>query len=173
MRHDLTAGSVYIFTDSSGTWARVAELTGSDRFHATASAPGGDRRDEQHRRRARPRQDCRQRLRVHRRRRPVDAGIGTEPALYAAATSGTRLPFGSDRHRRRSSGSSPVRNAFVFNGTGTAWTQAATLLEPVPATRAHDFGSAVAVDGSTAVVGAWIATKGAARHTRFPSACPL
>ena len=81
--------------------------------------------------------------------------------LYREATSGTQSafperPLSSVLRRNRTYG----RRIGVFSGSGAASSSSCTLSGT--GTGVHDFGSAVAVDGSTAAVGAWIAKKGAA-----------
>ncbi len=154
------AGSAYVFSDSGGSWAQVAELVGSDTvagdwFGAAVAIDGTN-------------------VIVG---APVHAGAGSAYVFTDAGGSWTQaseltgaVPGGYFGYAVGLSGATAIvgapadpahtGNAFVFSGSGAAWSLVATLSGT--GTGVHDFGSAVAVDGSTAAVGAWIAKKGAA-----------
>jgi FG-GAP repeat len=52
-------------------------------------------------------------------------------------------------------GTGPIsRSAYLFTGAGNSWSQQAKLLTPNPTNSLDDFGSAVALLGDTAIVGA-------------------
>ncbi|MFI4915768.1 MAG: GC-type dockerin domain-anchored protein [Phycisphaerales bacterium JB060] len=72
---------------------------------------------------------------------------------YASGFDGERLIVGAPRYP----GSSENEGAaYIFVRNGLAWTQEVELRQPTPETGA-DYGSAVAVSGDVAVVGAWLA----------------
>ena len=148
------AGSAYVFTDSGGTWTQAAELHGSDNAAGDwfGSAVGVDGTTALV-------------------GAPAHAGVagsayvfsdtgGTWPqsaemngsvALgyfgYAVAISGANAIVGAPGV------SSTAGNAFIFSDTGGTWSQTATLSGTGGGV--HDFGQAVAVDGTVAAVGAW------------------
>jgi hypothetical protein len=148
------AGSAYVFTNSGGAWTQAAELAGSDNaagdwfgssvaFDGTTAVVGA----------------------------PVHAGIVGSAYLftdtggtwaqsaelngtiavgyfgYAVGISGTTAIIGAPGDPSKSG------NVFLFNNSGGTWSPSATLKGAVGGV--HDFGSAVAIDGTVAAVGAW------------------
>ena len=150
------AGRAYVFTKTASGWKQTAELKGSDTVGwrrissassvaisgttavvgatATPRTPGGRTCSPRpHRLEAGGRAEG---LR-HRRRRQFG---------YSVAISGTTVVVGADDH------ANGAGRAYVFTKTANGWKQAAELKGSD--TVAGDFGSSVAISGTTAVVGA-------------------
>jgi FG-GAP repeat len=100
--HAGKVGSAYVFSDGGGTWAQTAELKGS---------------------------------------------VALGYFGYAVGISGTTAIVGAPGDP------SKTGHAFMFTNTGVTWSQTTTLSGV--GSGVHDFGSAVAVDGTVAAVGAW------------------
>ena|GEM_PF-1929600 len=153
------AGSAYVFTDSGGTWTQTAELQGSDNAAGDwfGSAVGVDGTNAIV-------------------GAPAHAGVGGSAYVfsdtggtwsqsaelsgsvvlgyfgYAVGISGTNAIVGAPGVPTKKG------NAFIFSDTGGTWSQTATLSGVGGGV--HDFGQAVAVDGTVAAVGAWATNKG-------------
>jgi hypothetical protein len=159
--HSAFAGSAYVFTETGGTWSQAAELQASDSapgawFGASVAVDGTNAVVGA----------------------PASAGntgsayvftqtgsawpqaiefTGTAPLAYfgyAVAISGTSAIVGAPGIPTKQG------SAFIFTLSGGVWAQAAALAGT--GNGVHDFGSAVAINGTTAVVGAWFHTAGAA-----------
>lgn len=103
-----TQGTAYVFTESGGTWSQTDELTASD-------GAAGDK-------------------------------FGSSVALFD-----TTAIIGAIDHTVGTNSDQGV--AYVFTGSGSAWTQAAELTASDGAAN-DQFGDAVAISGTTAVIGA-------------------
>ena len=104
VRKNSSTGAAYVFAGSGTAWSQQAELTAAD------AAPGD--------------------------------GFG-----YSVAISGSAVVVGADWKN------SFTGAAYVFAGSGTAWSQQAELT-PADAATGEFFGDSVAISGSTVVVGA-------------------
>lgn len=87
---------------------------------------------------------------------PADAVLGATGRFgEAVAISGGTIVVGAP-YVERPTGQTAAGEVYVFTGSGATWTQQATLLDPGQEDLLHDsrFGSAVAIEGDTVVVGA-------------------
>ena len=155
------AGSAYVFTLVGSTWSQTAELHASDAsagawFGASVAVDGGTAVVG------------------------APATAGNTGDAYVFTQTGSAWPQTAELTGSASnsyfgyavavSGTSTIvgapgipnnqGNAYVFTLTGGSWTQAAALVGSGGG--AHDFGAAVAINGATAVVGAWMHKGGAA-----------
>jgi FG-GAP repeat len=159
--HSAYAGSAYVFSASGGTWSQTAELQASDStpgawFGASVAVDGSNAIVG------------------------APASAGTTGSAYMFTQSGGAWPQAAEFTGPLSqdyfgyavavSGTSAIvgapgiptkqGNAYVFALTGGVWTQAGAFSGTGGGV--HDFGSAVAINGTVAVVGAWFHTGGAA-----------
>ncbi|MET0645024.1 MAG: Calx-beta domain-containing protein, partial [Pyrinomonadaceae bacterium] len=80
-------------------------------------------------------------------------GVANDEFGYAVAIQGDTIFVG--RHFTQAGNNARTRGAvYVFTRSGTTWTQSATLLTPSDAADGDLFGSSLAVDSGTLVVGA-------------------
>jgi hypothetical protein len=167
--HSKTAGRAYVFSDASGSWKQVAELKGSDTVAKdgfgynvaisgmTAISGAPDHAKNQGR--AYVFSDTSGSWKQIAELKGSDT-VANNGFGVAVAVSGTVAVAGAPGYAKAEG------RAYVFDGSGSAWKQAAELKGSDTAA-SNDLGYAVGISGNTAVAGAPGFAKDAGRMYLF------